>query len=757
MLASTHLPRPPLASSSIVDMTTLEEVMRRSSFRFNVSEVVQASFANTKTAYNQRIVMVIGATGAGKSTLINYLSGCYYDGDRDEVSLREGGEEITSVRGELKISETLYASAYRLPPMPGFAFCDCPGFFDNRTEAERVTSSLSTEIALRSSAACAAIMIVIDFPSMKSGQGGQFLEVARTVSQLLKIPANMQGAAEQPAASGSTEGRGSILFVITQAQGVSPDRVTKEIRAFYETTVTNIRRLEERLRDNDPAWSAEDNQRLTHLRESILPLLTMMRACPQNILIENPAEEKTREAIFRFLEEARPIPKEYFDFSSYDPVRARFDNLLIELATTAASQLRRETDLTQHLIDTQMRIEANRKRIQALEKEELGEQKATNQLAIERLIREIEGPEEAPVIEENFPLDEKKLGFQPAIAYCFLKKDELDSDERLPLPYRNISTTEKSLRLVWRSGKACELKYDEGVKFCEAELYINNHSVVSFGDGKKGVRLADGSLSTNSGWFTEEDSNPETGQYRVTYNTESMIGIFIVSAIGSPPWLALGFLGPLGWTIGLGIAIAGATSIVGMGVAAEVSDAFTEAAGVRIWIAKRDEPHNAARLTMINAEIRRLESLLDEKMAEKHRLEEDNARIDYAISHLSSIELDASARAEEMEKSKKDRRAALEQEIQELEASMDQDEREQILLRVEIDHHSGLLDVLSRIYENILNVDFLNLAQLRRAYQIKYLELPIVTASSSTTFALAAEDPSASAATSSAAGPSRPV
>ena len=100
--------------------------------------VKQASRAN-----GQQLVIVIGNTGAGKSTFINLLHGCELEMVKKAdtttkkliVRVTEGSSlpELMTI-GHTKQSETFTPVVKGAEGSigPGFAFADCPGFLDNR-------------------------------------------------------------------------------------------------------------------------------------------------------------------------------------------------------------------------------------------------------------------------------------------------------------------------------------------------------------------------------------------------------------------------------------------------------------------------------------------------------------------------------------------------------------------------------------------------------------------------------------------------
>jgi predicted GTPase len=78
-------------------------------------------------------VLIIGNTGAGKSTLINYQLG--YKMVKTELhgsDVYNTEEKIGAVKGHSKsISETLFSETFR-NKLDNIVYCDCGGFGDTR-------------------------------------------------------------------------------------------------------------------------------------------------------------------------------------------------------------------------------------------------------------------------------------------------------------------------------------------------------------------------------------------------------------------------------------------------------------------------------------------------------------------------------------------------------------------------------------------------------------------------------------------------
>lgn len=113
----------------------------------------QVALADRSAA--ERPIVFLGNTGCGKSTLINYLAGCEMEFIGEELARSFGIEslaELVVVKntseqpevmkiGHSKISETFMPD---IKSIGGRAYCDCPGFGDNRGVEINVANVVNT-------------------------------------------------------------------------------------------------------------------------------------------------------------------------------------------------------------------------------------------------------------------------------------------------------------------------------------------------------------------------------------------------------------------------------------------------------------------------------------------------------------------------------------------------------------------------------------------------------------------------------------
>ena len=153
---------------------------------------------HTTKIQDKEAIIVIGNTGAGKSTMVNYFAGCMmelkspedlgFEGIDDFVVVKpaeEGGtfDEIMPI-GHTKESKT-FMPQIETAPGQRLTYCDCPGFLDNRGAEINIANAVNVKNAIIK-AKSVKIIILINYHSLKADRG-------RGLSDMLKICSNLFG------------------------------------------------------------------------------------------------------------------------------------------------------------------------------------------------------------------------------------------------------------------------------------------------------------------------------------------------------------------------------------------------------------------------------------------------------------------------------------------------------------------------------------------------------------------------------------
>lgn len=286
-----------------------------------LKEKLAESFEEIKTSAGQDIHLVIGKTGAGKSTTVNYLieyplkrvrggkAGAIDDANPPPAEMGDSAEAVT-----------FYPAPYSNPKHNN-TYVDCPGFCDNRGEEERVCVSLSTESVVHKSKSVRSIIAVIDWHSLDTDRSEGFKEIANILGMLLK-----------PTFDPSR----SILFVFTKAdlRDVDHDYLCEKINKVIKAETSKLEKAKSKLEKSKDGTSnmvrigGSEAETLENEIDSTvkgLAILKLMQANKQHlVLIDVFDKGETRNTIVEKLGKMNPVPKEAFDFGKADSVRRCF-------------------------------------------------------------------------------------------------------------------------------------------------------------------------------------------------------------------------------------------------------------------------------------------------------------------------------------------------------------------------------------------------------------------------------------------------
>ena len=156
-----------------------------------LSSCVALGTAQAKKAKDRDVLMVIGNTGAGKSTLVNYLAGCtmemvsrkdagFTDGNlKKKIARVAEGSFIKEVMriGHLNQSATFLPAVYH-DEGSGLTLCDCPGFLDNRGAEINIANACNIKQMI-AQAKSVRVVVLINYDSLEADRG-------RGVKELVK-------------------------------------------------------------------------------------------------------------------------------------------------------------------------------------------------------------------------------------------------------------------------------------------------------------------------------------------------------------------------------------------------------------------------------------------------------------------------------------------------------------------------------------------------------------------------------------------
>ena len=210
-------------------------------------EYIEECKKNVTNFYNtysvqKKAIMVLGLTGSGKSTLINYINGVplvckYIKGDKkwiidvasDNVTLT-GGFKI----GHKIYSETQFPAAYT-PPGADFTYIDNPGFRDTRGISVEITNGFFREQITRGISELKFLLLVTHRDLEDRGQ--KFRDSIKGFSDML-------GVFDDEDTKSLSK---SIAIVVTRVENENSD--DSDMKSFFRTKLLEIVEDEKRCKN----------------------------------------------------------------------------------------------------------------------------------------------------------------------------------------------------------------------------------------------------------------------------------------------------------------------------------------------------------------------------------------------------------------------------------------------------------------------------------------------------------------------------
>jgi GTPase SAR1 family protein len=191
--------------------------------------ITYGQFRAQKLAGKEGII-IIGNTGAGKSTLVNYLYGCQMQNAKvqdllqEDPTLKRGDflkkkvirvhpdspvEEVMRI-GHTKKSMTFMPDIIQDRKISQIAYCDCPGFLDSRGAEINIANAVNIKNTL-SEANQIKVLILINSESLTDGRGKGFKD-------MIQIACDLFGSREN-----LLRHKDSLLLGITQIRPFNPN------------------------------------------------------------------------------------------------------------------------------------------------------------------------------------------------------------------------------------------------------------------------------------------------------------------------------------------------------------------------------------------------------------------------------------------------------------------------------------------------------------------------------------------------------
>lgn len=315
-------------TNSNKEETSLKSLMSAGGLKLEkMGELINASFPKIETAKEKNIVLIIGNAGAGKSSLINYLLG--HTLEKEKLEWGEVRAIVKNAVPGVKVAEIGHNDAETVSPevykgkKEDIAWCDCPGFLDNRAEEVKICTSIHTQLAVKFASSVRAVIIVIDIRSILVDRGESLRNLGVTLAKLIK---NVDVASS------------SLFFAITKAENCDE----KAESAIKEKITQIISTMEK---------NASTNQNSNELSQNQLKILKLMQNNLNNVqLVDVFDKGHSKQRIMNQLDKLQPISKQVFEFGRYDDSWVKFNEIIVEMVQSGAKMMREKLFLTETIL-----------------------------------------------------------------------------------------------------------------------------------------------------------------------------------------------------------------------------------------------------------------------------------------------------------------------------------------------------------------------------------------------------------------------
>ena len=260
--SSTQHSTPPLDSQEIL-ARKLSDPRKELSAAEGISLITycaQLGEENAASATGKEVVLVLGNTGVGKSTAVNYLMGCEMKLVKPSELGLEGSKRVVIVNAEGTRPEVMPighgSQSHTLMPQivpdaddSNQAYCDCPGFSDNRGAEINIANAINTRRVLQQATGVKAVFLV-SYYGLHDDRGAGVMAMEHMCYQMFGGVNNLRRHQD------------SVLLGITKAPLYEGDKpltrsMVQELLTCSEEPITQI--LASRVFLFDPLDRGRDN------------------------------------------------------------------------------------------------------------------------------------------------------------------------------------------------------------------------------------------------------------------------------------------------------------------------------------------------------------------------------------------------------------------------------------------------------------------------------------------------------------------
>jgi len=333
-----------------------------------IEDLVEKAYQKAESVRDKDIAIIIGLTGAGKTTLIHYLMGDEMEKILDKKTKRRKiqsksrkiNDSNDSNEDNQTASKTLFSEGYSQENVR-FCYCDTPGFLDTRSLEERICTSVSIEMAVKLAKSIKGIIIVLEITTLQTVRGKLFKELSKILSILFKDPVEIFSSVQflitnidrSEYANDSKEDVKEFIIEMLEEHFKTVMGDISEIKEKYNVRNYDeiIDRIENKFQngiqnDESKKLCEEEKEKAAQLLKEVATVKLML-SVPQNIIVADFLDKgQTRDNVVNNLLTSSEITSARFNFEKhYSAERRKFDELLGKISSQFSSLLTKKESL----------------------------------------------------------------------------------------------------------------------------------------------------------------------------------------------------------------------------------------------------------------------------------------------------------------------------------------------------------------------------------------------------------------------------
>ncbi|MGE3920101.1 MAG: GTP-binding protein [Gammaproteobacteria bacterium] len=161
-----------------------------------IANFIKMGVTQSKSAFNQKLIFLLGTTGSGKTTAMNTLHGC----EMEMLKLPNSYKRIIKVKdtseippiseiGHGRISKTFMPFIVK-SDTTGLLFADCPGFDDTRGDEIRIANAVNLSQIIHS-AESARFIVFINYHTLNTDRAVGLVKLKQTLNTIFGSNQNL--------------------------------------------------------------------------------------------------------------------------------------------------------------------------------------------------------------------------------------------------------------------------------------------------------------------------------------------------------------------------------------------------------------------------------------------------------------------------------------------------------------------------------------------------------------------------------------